>query len=144
MADDTGATTAPAPTPRTVDRPPQPCESTASKPTINLVANAWTASALNAEIAKQLIEYELGNPVEIVAIDENARCSPVSSDGTVDAVLEIWPSGITADEQAFLDDGTVVNIGELGAVGKIGWFVPQLRDRRAPGARHLGGIQRPG
>ena len=46
------------------------------------------------------------------------------SDGTVDAVLELWPSGITAAEQAFLDDGTVLNIGELGTVGKIGWFVP--------------------
>src|SRR5680860_1242164 len=46
------------------------------------------------------------------------------SDGTLDAALEIWPSGVTEDEQAFFDDGTVVDIGELGAVGKIGWFVP--------------------
>ena len=95
------------------------------KPTINLVVNAWTASALNVEIAKQLIETELGYPVEIVAIDENAAMFTGLSDGTVDAVLELWPSGITASEQAFLDDGTVLNIGELGTVGKIGWFVPR-------------------
>jgi glycine betaine/proline transport system substrate-binding protein len=94
------------------------------KPTINLVVNAWTASALNVEIAKQLIESELGYPVEAVAIDENAAMFTGLSDGTVDAVLELWPSGITAAEQAFLDDGTVINIGELGTVGKIGWFVP--------------------
>ena len=94
------------------------------KPTINLVVNAWTASALNVEIAKQLIETELGYPVEVVSIDENAAMFTGLSDGTVDAVLELWPSGITAAEQAFLDDGTVVNIGELGTVGKIGWFVP--------------------
>jgi glycine betaine/proline transport system substrate-binding protein len=94
------------------------------KPTINLVVNAWTASALNVEIAKQLIETELGYPVEVVAIDENAAMFTGLSDGTVDAVLELWPSGITASEQAFLDDGTVLNIGELGTVGKIGWFVP--------------------
>lgn len=93
------------------------------KPTINLVANAWTASALNAEIAKQLIESELGYPVEIVAIDENTMFTGLS-DGSLDAVLEIWPSGISEDEQAFIDDGSVVNIGELGAIGKIGWFVP--------------------
>jgi glycine betaine/proline transport system substrate-binding protein len=92
--------------------------------TINIVANAWTASALNAEIAKQLIESELGNTVEIVAIDENTMFTGLS-DGSLDAVLEVWPSGITEDEQAFLDDGSVVNIGDLGAVGKIGWFVPQ-------------------
>jgi len=91
--------------------------------TINLVANAWTASALNAEIAKQLIESELGNPVEIVAIDENTMFTGLS-DGSLDVVLEVWPSGITPDEQAYLDDGSVVNIGELGVVGQIGWFVP--------------------
>ena len=91
--------------------------------TINIVANAWTASALNAEIAKQLIESELGNPVEIVTIDENTMFTGLS-DGTVDAVLEVWPSGVTPDEQAFLDDGSVVNIGDLGAIGQIGWFVP--------------------
>lgn len=97
---------------------------TGDKPAITIVANAWTASALNAEIAKQLIESELGNPVEIVAIDENTMFTGLS-DGSLDAVLEIWPSGVTADEQAFIDDGSVLNIGELGTIGKIGWFVPQ-------------------
>jgi glycine betaine/proline transport system substrate-binding protein len=92
--------------------------------TINLVANAWTASALNAEIAKQLIESELGNTVEVVAIDENTMFTGLS-DGSLDVVLEVWPSGIVAEEQAFIDDGSVVNIGELGAIGKIGWFTPQ-------------------
>jgi glycine betaine/proline transport system substrate-binding protein len=117
--DDTGGdTTAPADGGATTAPPAGDGE------TINLVANAWTASALNAEIAKQLIESELGNTVEIVAIDENTMFTGLS-DGSLDVVLEVWPSGITEDEQAFLDDGSVVNIGELGAVGKIGWFVPQ-------------------
>ncbi len=93
-------------------------------PTITLVANAWTASALNAEIASQLIEANLGNEVEILDIDENTMFAGLSS-GELDAVLELWPSGIVDDEQAFLDDGSVVNIGELGAVGRIGWYVPQ-------------------
>jgi glycine betaine/proline transport system substrate-binding protein len=92
-------------------------------PTINIVANPWTASMLNAEVAKQLIESELGYPVEIVAIDENTMFTGMS-DGSLDAALEIWPSGVTEDEQAFFDDGSVLNIGELGTVGKIGWFVP--------------------
>ena len=93
-------------------------------PTINIVANPWTASMLNAEVAKQLIESELGYPVEIVAIDENTMFTGMS-DGSLDAALEIWPSGVTEDEQAFFDDGSVLNIGELGTVGKIGWFVPR-------------------
>ena len=80
--------------------------------------------ALNAEIAAQLIEAELGNPVEIVAIDENTMFTGLS-DGSLDAVLEVWPSGVVEEEQAFIDDGSVVDIGELGAIGKIGWFTPQ-------------------
>lgn len=93
------------------------------KETINIVANAWTASALNAEIAKQLIESELGYTVEIVAIDENTMFTGLS-DGSLDVALKLWPSGVTPDEQAFIDDGSVVDIGELGTIGKIGWFVP--------------------
>ena len=91
--------------------------------TITLVRNAWTASALNVEVAKQLIETNLGNTVEITDIDENLMFEGLSR-GELDAALELWPSGVTADEQAFFDDGSVVEIGELGAVGRIGWFVP--------------------
>jgi glycine betaine/proline transport system substrate-binding protein len=94
-------------------------------PTITLIVNAWTASALNVEIAKQLIENELGYPVEIKAVDENDAMFTGLADGTLDAVLELWPSGLTDVENAYLDAGTVVNIGELGAIGRIGWFVPQ-------------------
>jgi glycine betaine/proline transport system substrate-binding protein len=94
------------------------------KPTINFVVNPWTASALNVEVARQIIESELGYPTEVVSIDENEAMFTGLADGTVDAVLEIWPSGITESEQAFFDDGSVENFGELGAVGRIGWFVP--------------------
>ena len=94
------------------------------KPTINFVVNPWTASALNVEVARAIIESELGYPTEVVNIDENEAMFTGLADGTADAVLEIWPSGITESEQAFFDDGSVENLGELGAVGRIGWFVP--------------------
>ncbi|MDH3300818.1 MAG: hypothetical protein OES24_09955 [Acidimicrobiia bacterium] len=96
----------------------------ADKPTIGFVVNPWTASALNVEVARAIIESELGYPTEVVNIDENEAMFTGLADGTADAVLEIWPSGITESEQAFFDDGTVENLGELGAVGRIGWFVP--------------------
>ena len=95
-----------------------------SKPTINLVVNPWSASRLNVEVAKAIIENELGYPVETTEVNENDAMFTGLADGTLDAVLEIWPSGITDAENAFFEDGTVVDIGELGAVGKIGWFVP--------------------
>lgn len=93
--------------------------------TINLIVNPWTASRLNAEVAKNIIESELGNPVEITEVNENDAMFTGMADGTLDAVLEIWPSGVTDAENAYFEDGTVVNIGELGAIGKIGWFVPR-------------------
>ena len=94
------------------------------KPTINLVINAWTASAVNVAIAKQLIEDELGYTVEAVTVDENDAMFTGLSDGSLDAVLEVWPSGLSDTENAFIDDGSVVELGKLGAIGKIGWFVP--------------------
>jgi len=93
--------------------------------TITLIVNPWTASRLNAEVAKNIIESELGNPVEITEVNENDAMFTGMADGTLDAVLEIWPSGVTDAENAYFDDGSVVDLGELGAVGKIGWFVPQ-------------------
>jgi glycine betaine/proline transport system substrate-binding protein len=96
----------------------------ADNPTITLIVNPWTASRLNAEVAKIIIEDELGYPVEITEVNENDAMFTGMADGTLDAVLEIWPSGITDAETAYFDEGSVVNIGELGTVGKIGWFTP--------------------
>ena len=91
--------------------------------TIKIVRNNWSASAVEVEIVKILIEENLGNPVEIVDIDENAMFAGMSA-GDVHANVEVWPSGVTPDEQAFIDDGSITNVGDLGTIGKIGWFVP--------------------
>lgn len=96
-----------------------------SKPTISLVVNPWSASRLNAEVAKNIIENNLGNPVEITEVNENDAMFTAMADGSLDAVLEIWPTGVTDAENAYFDDGSVVDLGDLGAVGRIGWFVPQ-------------------
>ncbi len=95
------------------------------KPTIRLVVNPWTAARLNAEVAKIIIEKELGNPVELVDVNENDAMFTGLTDGDLDAVLEIWPSGVTEAEQSYFADSSVVNLGDLGTVGKIGWFVPR-------------------
>jgi glycine betaine/proline transport system substrate-binding protein len=100
-------------------------------PGIALVQNPWTASALNAEVAKLLIEENLGNSVEIIAIDENTMFAGLAA-GDLDACLELWPSGVTADLQAYFDDGTVVEIGPLGAIGRIGWYVPRYVQEQYP------------
>lgn len=92
--------------------------------TITLVENPWPASELNVAVAQIIIESELGNTVEIVALDENAQWDAISG-GDVDASLEVWPSGHTERIAEYIDDlGTVENGGLLGPVGEIGWFVP--------------------
>ena len=65
-----------------------------------------------------------GTPVELVDIDENATW-PGLDTGDLDAVLEVWPSGHVEDYDTYVTDkGTVVDLGELGPVAKIGWYVP--------------------
>jgi glycine betaine/proline transport system substrate-binding protein len=117
----TGSSTE-ATTADTADNGGSNCDSLSGE-AITIVQNAWTASALEAEIMKQLIESQLCVPAEIVEVDENSMFTGMA-DGTVDFVTEIWPSGIVEDEQAFIDEGTVVDMGELGMTGQIGWFVP--------------------
>lgn len=95
-----------------------------AKATISLVENPWPASELNAAVAKIIIEEELGNTVEIIALDENAQWDALAADD-VDASLEVWPSGHTERIAEYIDNlGTVENGGLLGPVGEIGWFVP--------------------
>ena len=62
--------------------------------------------------------------VELVDIDENATWPGLDA-GDLDAVLEVWPSGHAEDYATYVEDkGTVVDLGELGPVAKIGWYVP--------------------
>ncbi len=91
---------------------------------ISLAVNPWTGSAVNAHVAKIVLESELGTSVELVDIDENATW-PGLDTGDLDAVLEVWPSGHVDDYATYVEDkGTVVDLGELGPVAKIGWYVP--------------------
>ncbi len=91
--------------------------------TIKLVANTWEGSEANIAVAEAILE-EVGYAVEVVALDENAMW-PSMAAGDVHAALEVWPSGHAANVETYIDSGAgVENLGELGVVGKIGWFVP--------------------
>jgi glycine betaine/proline transport system substrate-binding protein len=65
------------------------------------------------------------------------------SSGELDAALEFWPSGLSEDEQKYFDDGTVVEIGELGAIGRIGWYVPDYVLEEYPELATWEGFQDP-
>jgi len=91
---------------------------------MSIAVNPWTGSAVNANIAKILLEQQLGYTVNLVDIDEFAQF-PALSTGELDATLEVWPSGHAEDYATYIEgDGSIVDGGELGVVGKIGWYVP--------------------
>ena len=93
--------------------------------TIKLIANPWNGSAANIEVAKQLLENELGYAVEVTDLDENAQWSAINT-GELHASLEVWPSGHADNRADFIDnpEGNVVDAGLLGPIGQIGWYLP--------------------
>lgn len=91
---------------------------------ITLAANPWTGSIVNAQVAKVVLEAQLGTPTEVIDIDENATWTGMDA-GDIDAVLEVWPSGHAADYETYITGkGSVVDMGLLGPQAKIGWYVP--------------------
>jgi glycine betaine/proline transport system substrate-binding protein len=95
-----------------------------SDTTITLAVNAWVGAAANAHVAKVLLEDKLGYNVELVDIDEFEQFPAIAA-GDIDATLEIWPSGHAKDRKQYIDSGAgVVDGGELGVIGQIGWWVP--------------------
>jgi glycine betaine/proline transport system substrate-binding protein len=127
------ATTAPSEAPGTTAGGGEPSATTAGggeAPAegegITLAVNPWTGSAVNANVAKIVLESELGTTVELVEIDENATWPGMAS-GDIDAVLEVWPSGHAEDYSTYVEgEKSVVDLGLLGPTAKIGWYVPSF------------------
>lgn len=92
--------------------------------TVSIAANPWPGSYANAHVAAEILSREFGSEVRIVEIDENAQWAGLD-DGSIDAALEIWPSGHADNVATYIDElGTVEHGGPLGALGQIGWFTP--------------------
>lgn len=108
--------------------------------TVSIAINPWTGSAVNANVAKILLEQELGYTVDLVEIDEFAQF-PAMSAGDLDATLEVWPSGHAEDYATYIEgDGSVVDGGQLGVIGKIGWYVPTYMVEEHPDVAMLEGL----
>lgn len=110
------------------------CGAPAAEPkiTIKLAENPWTGSSVNVHVAKILLEEQLGYTVEIVTIDENAQWAALAS-GDLSATLEIWPSGHAENRKQYIEDQKVVeDLGPLGVVGKISWYIPSYLVQQNP------------
>jgi glycine betaine/proline transport system substrate-binding protein len=110
---------------------------------IKLAENAWTGSSININVAKILLEEKLGYKVEIVTIDENAQWAALGN-GDLSASLEVWPSGHAENVKKYVDEQKVVeNLGELGVVGKISWYVPTYVVEQHPELASIDGFKKP-
>ncbi len=95
------------------------------KPTIRLAVTDWTAAQLNASIAEQLVERRLGYPVEQVGVIDTGTMLGDLAAGELDAILEVWPSSLEPPDREMITGGRVADLGDLGVIGKTGWFVPR-------------------
>jgi len=92
--------------------------------TINFAINPWAGSEANVAVAQALLEQKLGYSVTTKKIDEYAQF-PALSNGTLDATMEVWPSGHAKDYKQYIQGNNgVVDGGKLGVVGQIGWWFP--------------------
>lgn len=105
------------------------------KPIIELAVTDWTGARLNVSIAEQLIERRLGYPVEAVEVVDVGRMLTDISTGDLDAVLELWPSSLDERDRALLSSDAVDRLGDLGVIGKVGWYLPRsvIQDQPALG-----------
>eukprot|EP01137_Pigoraptor_chileana_P018462 Opistho-2@77999 len=92
-------------------------------PTIRFGRANWDASYLNVEVAKILMEEKMGVRVEAVdAFDETQAFVDLEA-RNLDVYLELWAN--EQNKQTYIiDRKTVLGIGPLGPIGRIGWFVP--------------------
>jgi glycine betaine/proline transport system substrate-binding protein len=108
--------------------------------TVSIAVNPWTGSAANANVAKAIMEQEMGCTVELVEIDEFAQF-PALSAGELDATLEVWPSGHGPDYETYIEGNQgVLDAGELGVIGKIGWYVPTYMVEANPDLATVDGL----
>ena len=92
--------------------------------TITIAVNPWVGAEANAYVVKVLMEEQMGCTVELQEVNESAQFPGMAS-GDIDATLEVWPSGHAKDYDDYIAaDAGVVEGGELGIVGNIGWFTP--------------------
>jgi glycine betaine/proline transport system substrate-binding protein len=121
-----------APTAETETAEEPAAEESAEKSNLILVSNPWSASELNVEVARILLSEELGYPVEVISLDENAQWAALAA-GDAHASLEVWPSGHAENIAEYIDSqGVVENGGPLGPEGKIGWYTPSYEVEAHP------------
>ena len=91
---------------------------------VTIAVSPWAGAKANAEVAAYLLREELDVTVEVKPMT-TARAWDGMNDGSVHAFLEDWRGNIKKEDEYIDKRRTVVEGGDLGVTGRIGWFVPK-------------------
>ncbi|NJQ03757.1 ABC transporter substrate-binding protein [Streptomyces zingiberis] len=98
---------------------------------VTLAQPSWVGAQANVAVAAKLLEDELDVDVNVTQLDEPAAFDALHS-GKAQALMEDW-GGVKEKEHLYVDKKkTVVDGGDLGVEGHIGWFVPKYYADKHP------------
>ena len=110
-------------------------DNVSEKPVIKLAQMPWMSAEVNIQVAKIILEEELGYTVELVPTSTDEQWEKLAA-GDVHVQMEVWPLSQTEEIQKYIvDEKTVEDGGELGPVGHGGWYVPHYVMRSHPELR---------
>lgn len=91
---------------------------------LTLLVPSWVGAEANVAVAKNLLESEMDYKANTQQLDEPVAWDAIGS-GKADALMEDW-RGVPKKETQYIDKKkTVVDGGNLGVTGHIGWYVPK-------------------
>lgn len=98
---------------------------------VTITQPSWVGAQANSVVAQKLLEDELDVKVDVQQMDEPVAFDALNS-GKADAIMEDW-AGVPKKEKLYVDEKkTVVEGGDLGVTGHIGWFVPKYYADKHP------------
>ncbi|XP_011270081.1 hypothetical protein CAOG_08499 [Capsaspora owczarzaki ATCC 30864] len=91
---------------------------------IRLASGGWDGAIVDNVLATILLQEKLGIPATTVNVDNlsDEEVVEMLNRGEVDAYLELW--GLDDVLAPFLASQTVQNLGPLGFVARLGWYIP--------------------
>lgn len=91
----------------------------------------WTGGQANAAVAAHLLREELGVAVRLRNVDQ-VEAWDLLDEGAVQVILEDWGAVPDKRDLYVQQRASVIDAGELGPVGRVGWYVPAAYADRHP------------
>lgn len=95
--------------------------------TVKIAELDWTGQLIDINLAKIILEEEMGYDVELIYADYAASWTAMAA-GDLHIGVELWPSSSQELMQEFLEEfggnGEIEHLGPMGIIGQSTWYVP--------------------